>query len=112
MTGHPDCFGTMFPSIREGQPNVTHKGKVFSFRIVKTGTFVESRKTETDPKQWKNAPIVRTLTVATGYPRQSSPWKRLYEGSVKISLRTARAGAPQSTIDPREHSSRDERRFR
>jgi hypothetical protein len=53
MTGHPDCFGTMFPSIREGQPNVTHKGKVFSFRIEKTGTFVESRKTETDVKQWE-----------------------------------------------------------
>jgi hypothetical protein len=54
MTGHPDCFGTMLPSIQEGQSNVTHKGKVFSFRIEKAGgTFVESRKTETDIKQWE-----------------------------------------------------------
>jgi len=43
----------LFPSIENAASNVTHKGKVFNFRLERPGMMVSKRVTEVDAKQWE-----------------------------------------------------------
>ena len=52
MTEHQQCYGKLFPSIENAVSNVTHKGKVFNFRLERPGMMVSKRVTEVDAKQW------------------------------------------------------------
>jgi hypothetical protein len=42
----------LFPSIENAASNVTHKGKVFNFRLERLGIMISKRVTEVDSKQW------------------------------------------------------------
>lgn len=52
MKEHQECYGQLFPSIENGESNVTHKGKAFDFRLERLGMMVSRRVTEVDSKQW------------------------------------------------------------
>ena len=53
MKEHQECYGKLFPSIENAASNVTHKGKVFNFRLERPGMMVSKRVTEVDAKQWE-----------------------------------------------------------
>ena len=53
MTEHQQCYGKLFPSIENAASNVTHKGKVFNFRLERPGMMVSKRVTAVDAKQWE-----------------------------------------------------------
>ena len=52
MKEHQECYGQLFPSIENGESNVTHKGKAFDFRLERLGMMVSRRVTVVDFKQW------------------------------------------------------------
>ena len=53
MTNHQECYGKLFPSIENAEPNVDHKGKALSFRVERTEMIVPPRRvTKVDSTQW------------------------------------------------------------